>query len=82
MRQGEHVTLVKREKEGEGLCMHDRCRGKLAAWLLVSGPVTMPPACSLAFKCFCHLVHAWLKGCPKLLGRDTNLAEVTWLEGT
>jgi hypothetical protein len=62
--------------------MHDRCRGKLTAWLLMSGPGTMHPACSSAFKCCCHLVHAWLEGCPKLLGRDTNFTEVTWLEGT
>jgi hypothetical protein len=27
IRQGEQVTLVKREKEGDGLCMHDRCVG-------------------------------------------------------
>jgi hypothetical protein len=62
--------------------MHDMCSGKLAAWLLVSGPGTMPPVWRSAFKCLCHLVHAWLEGCPKLLERDTNLADVTWLEGT
>jgi hypothetical protein len=29
LRQGEQVTLVKGEKEGEGLCMHDRCAGEV-----------------------------------------------------
>jgi hypothetical protein len=27
IRQGEQVTLVKREKEGERRCMHDMCAG-------------------------------------------------------
>jgi hypothetical protein len=62
--------------------MHDRCRGKLAALLLMSSPDAMPHACILAIKCFCHLVHAWQEECLKLLGRGTNLSEVTWLEGT
>jgi hypothetical protein len=77
---------VERERERGGECACTTgVRGELATWLLVSSSGVMPHACILAIKCLCHLVHAWLEECPKLLGRDTNLSEytlseVTWLE--
>jgi hypothetical protein len=68
-----HVTLVEREKEGERLCMHDMCRGKLAAWLLVSGPGTMPHACNLAIECFYHLAFAWVNERTQTSREDLQL---------
>jgi hypothetical protein len=72
---------MKGEKE-RGCACTTGVRGKLAAWLLVSGPGAMLHACNLVIECFCHLAFAWVNERTQTSREDSQLVRGCMLEAT